>query len=187
MSFHYSKPFESLLGNPIGPARPLTTARVVIVGSGYGGAVAAYRLAATDAGKRDHGVVVLERGREYALGEFPMSMEDLPGCARGVRNGRAQADSGEESLFDLHIGDGVDVLVGSGLGGTSLINANVAYRPTPEMLQREGWPKKLRQEAMDPGSSLMSAFDQVERWLTETNLPDIRTHSISIPAPRRSP
>ena len=46
---------------------------VVVVGSGYGGGVAASRLAR--AGKR---VAVLERGREFVTGEFPAA---FPICA----------------------------------------------------------------------------------------------------------
>ena len=45
---------------------------VVVVGSGYGGGVAASRLAR--AGKR---VAVLERGREFVTGEFPARFPDL--------------------------------------------------------------------------------------------------------------
>jgi len=45
---------------------------VVVVGSGYGGGVAASRLAR--AGKR---VAVLERGREFVTGEFPGRFPEL--------------------------------------------------------------------------------------------------------------
>src|SRR5690606_40377715 len=45
---------------------------VIVVGSGYGGGVAASRLAR--AGKR---VAVLERGREFLTGEFPTRFPDL--------------------------------------------------------------------------------------------------------------
>src|SRR5271168_926667 len=169
MTFYYSQPFETLLADKNPVADVLTTASVLIVGSGYGGAVAAYRLAGTPVKReREHGVLVLERGKEYALGEFPMTMDDLPGHLRAVRNGQAQADAGEENLFDLHIGDGVDVLVGSGLGGTSLINANVALRPPDESFQRPCWPEKIRREVGIPLSPLTEAFKEVERWLTDT-------------------
>lgn len=169
MTFCYSKPFETLLMGKAPRADVLTTARVLIIGSGYGGAVAAYRLSTTTADReREHQVLVLERGKEYALGEFPMTIEDFPTYLRAVRNGQARAEAGEESLFDVHVGVGVDVLVGSGLGGTSLINANVALRPTVESFQRPCWPEKIRQESKIPASALSIAYEEVERWLTST-------------------
>jgi choline dehydrogenase-like flavoprotein len=57
---------------------------VIVIGSGYGGAVAAARFAA--AGMR---VFVLERGREYRPGEFPTDVSTLP---RHLRISRAEAD-----------------------------------------------------------------------------------------------
>jgi choline dehydrogenase-like flavoprotein len=77
---------------------------VVVVGSGYGGGVAASRLAR--AGKR---VAVLERGREFVTGEFPSRFPDLRGemqltgkrmrigsrdrpLRRALRRGHARAD-----------------------------------------------------------------------------------------------
>ena len=59
-------------------ARPLASLQphydVVVVGSGYGGGVAASRLSRM--GKR---VAVLERGREFVTGEFPARFPDLRG------------------------------------------------------------------------------------------------------------
>ena len=55
---------------------------VVIVGSGYGGAIAAD----TFAGRQNEGtsisVCVLERGNEYLPGMFPHGMAELPGHVR---------------------------------------------------------------------------------------------------------
>lgn len=83
MTFYYSQAFETLLAGKNPVTDVLTTARVLIVGSGYGGSVAAYRLArAQSNGERAHNVLVLERGREYALGEFPMTIEELPEIGR---------------------------------------------------------------------------------------------------------
>ena len=39
------------------------------------------------------------------------------------------------------------MLTGSGLGGTSLINANVALDMKPEVLQESEWPKDIRDDA----------------------------------------
>jgi putative NAD(P)-binding protein len=89
---------------------------VVVVGSGYGGAIMAARLAL--AGRR---VCVLERGRELRPGDFPATFWDA------VREVQLQTDSrrwGRQiGLFDLRARRDVNTLVGCGLGGTSLINA----------------------------------------------------------------
>ena len=95
MTFHYSKPFETLFVDKTPAADVLTTASVLIIGSGYGGAVAAYRLSGTPAHReREHRVLVLERGKEYALGEFPMTIEELPTYLRAVREWSGTRGSG---------------------------------------------------------------------------------------------
>ncbi len=110
---------------------------VVVVGSGYGAGVAASRLA-----RAGRNVAVLERGREIAPGDYPKA----PGTAMaemqvtlsktGDRIGNA------DSLYDFRVGDDVNVLLGCGLGGTSLINANVAIEPDTRIFRH--WPKPFR-------------------------------------------
>jgi cholesterol oxidase len=169
MTFHFSQPFESLLEGHRRDSAVLATTQVLIIGTGYGGAVAAYRLSGlSQSTLHQHRIMVLERGKEYALGEFPRSADDLPGFVRAVRRGQARDDAAEDHLFDLRIGEGVDVLVGSGLGGTSLINANVALHPDPDLLQRPCWPPEIRTEASDPNSALSRAYGEVKHWLTST-------------------
>ncbi|MEX2284531.1 MAG: GMC oxidoreductase [Gemmatimonadota bacterium] len=110
---------------------------VVIVGSGYGGAVTASRLAR--AGLR---VCVLERGEEFQPGDFPESpaeslrefQVDLPARKMGSPTG----------LFDFRINPDISVLSGCGLGGTSLINANVAIEPDPRAWLDPIWPEAIR-------------------------------------------
>jgi cholesterol oxidase len=102
---------------------------VLIVGSGYGGSVAAAGLA----GCRDeHGrllrVGVLERGRHWRPGEFPSRFADLPGHIRLARQASGVVH-GHEGLLDVRLGDDVVALVANGLGGGSLINAGVMLEP----------------------------------------------------------
>ena len=120
---------------------------VLVVGSGYGGAVAAMRFA--QAGRR---VYVLERGQEYVAGEFP---NDLSQAGAHVRV-EAAAQTGvsvmgnEDALFDFRIGLRAGALVGNGLGGGSLINAAVGLEPAPQVFRQPSWPTALRREDMSP-------------------------------------
>jgi cholesterol oxidase len=88
----------------------------VIVGSGFGGSVTAYRLA-----KEGIGVCLLERGKPYPPGSF----------ARTPREMRANfwdPSEGLQGMFDIWSFRGIDAVVCSGLGGGSLIYANVFIR-----------------------------------------------------------
>ncbi|MGH9470363.1 MAG: NAD-binding protein, partial [Terriglobia bacterium] len=110
---------------------------VVIVGSGYGAAIAASRLAR--AGQQ---VCVLERGKEFQPGEYPDTLERAlaevqaatPDGHTGVRDG----------LYEFNINDDINVFKGCGLGGTSLVNANVALRAEPRVFDDPRWPDALR-------------------------------------------
>lgn len=141
-----SEPLETLLGEssakPPGPIDPID---VLIVGSGYGGSMAAVTLAGE--GRR---VVLLERGREYALGDFPVDLGEIPRHVRFQRTTDAQPIGYMDALFDLHFGEGMDALVGSGLGGTSLINANVAAEPDADVLADPVWPAAIRMDDLGP-------------------------------------
>ncbi|MGH0256294.1 alpha/beta fold hydrolase [Sinorhizobium meliloti] len=105
----------------------------IVVGSGYGGGVAVSRLARC--GKR---VCLLERGREILPGEFPDRMGE--GMAQFRIRGKGGDFGSRLGLFDLHVGDDIHVLVGNGLGGTSLINANVALQAESGVMADKCWP-----------------------------------------------
>ncbi len=111
----------------------------LIIGSGYGGAVAALRLA--EAG---HPVLLLERGSEFLPGDFPNDVAHLPKFLRAPAwHGRGITGSAF-GLFDWHIGRAVLSLTANGLGGGSLINAGVLFEPDADVLQQEAWPDVLR-------------------------------------------
>jgi cholesterol oxidase len=88
----------------------------IVVGSGFGGSVTAQRMA--EAGRS---VLVLERGKAYPPGSFARS-------PIGFSTNFWDPSEGLQGLFDLWSFSGLDALVSSGLGGGSLIYANVLLR-----------------------------------------------------------
>jgi choline dehydrogenase-like flavoprotein/pimeloyl-ACP methyl ester carboxylesterase len=111
---------------------------VIIVGSGYGGAIAAAELAGcVPKGKKEPiSVCVLERGREYLSGMFPSRLAELPMHIRFSTPNEPKPRGRREGLFDIRLGDHVSAVLANGLGGGSLINAGVMVEPRPDVLQR---------------------------------------------------
>lgn len=132
---------------------------VVVVGSGYGGAVAASRLAR--AGRR---VCVLERGREFRTGEFKSTLRHMYNETQ--LTGRRLRRGSRAALYDFRIGKDLHVLTGCGLGGGSLINAAVALRPDATEFQRGKWPASVAGDGL-----LAPAFERAERMLGVATLP----------------
>ena len=88
----------------------------IVVGSGFGGSVTAYRLA--EAGKR---VLILERGKAYPPGSFSRS-------PYRARESFWDPKRGLLGMYHYWSFKGIDALVSAGLGGGSLIYANVFLR-----------------------------------------------------------
>ena len=144
-----------------GSTAPASHYDAVVVGSGYGAGVAASRLA-----RMGFSVCILERGREYAPGQFPNSLSsatgefqaELPWHRVGSRLG----------LFDLRVNRDISVMVGCGVGGTSLINGNVMLKPDRRILQDASWPRQLRG---DVDSLLQEGYRRAERMLQPISYP----------------
>ena len=124
---------------------------VLIVGSGYGGAVAAARMAgcALEGTDRPARVWVLERGLEYLPGRFPRRFSELPGHVRFSHQDDRPARGRAEGLLDWRLGDQVHVLLANGLGGGSLINAGVMAQPDDAVFA-QGWPHGITAASMAP-------------------------------------
>lgn len=137
---------------------------LLIIGSGYGGAVAAARFAgATEAGRK-LSVWLLERGAEHEPGRFPSRFAELPGHVRFSMQNGGPPSGRELGLLDARIGPDLNLLLANGLGGGSLINANVMVRPEDEVFQ-QGWPSELDAE------SLREGYERAEAMLKPVPLP----------------
>jgi cholesterol oxidase len=118
----------------------------LIIGSGFGGSVAALRLA-----EKGYRVAVLECGRRYADDELPKSLGQL---RRSVWMPRL----GLKGTLRLTAFKDVMILSGSGVGGGSLVYAQTLYRAQPRFF--EEW-RKVSGDAPD----LDAHYDTAERML----------------------
>ncbi len=123
------------LSRPIDQLQPEYDA--VIVGSGYGGSIAAMRFA-----RAGLSVCLLERGKEFQPGDYPSTLSEA------MKEMQIDADNREakkNGLYNFHVSEDISVFHGCGLGGTSLVNANVSIRPEGRVFESEHWPKAIRE------------------------------------------
>lgn len=116
---------------------------VVVIGSGFGGAITAHRL--SQAGRR---VLMLEQGKRWAKDEFPRTI------------GRVSQGFWQEKrapgFVEYRVFKNMDVIQGVGVGGGSLHYFNVHIR-APEAVIRKGFPAPLSREVLDPYYDLVQA------------------------------
>src|SRR4051795_9191926 len=129
---------------------------VVVVGSGFGGSVAALRL--TEKGYR---VAVVEAGRRFADDEFAETSWDL-------RKYLWAPALGCYGIQRIHLLKDVMILAGSGVGGGSLVYANTLYRPLKPFYADQQWS-----HITDWESELAPHYDQASRMLGVVTNPTI--------------
>ncbi len=126
---------------------------VIVIGSGFGGAVTACRLA-----EKGLKVVVLERGRRWEPEDYPRE----PGDAWVWDQDEPHRQNG---WLDLRFLDDMIVAQGAGVGGGSLIYANVVVEPKPELFN-QGWPSEITYDELKP------YYDRVGAMLNIQTIPD---------------
>lgn len=121
----------------------------VIIGSGFGGSIASCRLAKHWPGK----VLLVERGKRYPLGSFPRSPKAMSENFFNLpeENIKRHKKLTEKTLgmFDIRSYNHMDVVQCAGLGGGSLIYANVFLEP-PAHIFDQRWPHNVNLENLKP-------------------------------------
>ena len=126
----------------------------VVVGSGFGGGITACRLA--EQGWR---VCVLERGRRFGPGDFPERLEQAP-----FAFWHPWLNPG--GMFDLRLMKDLSVLTAAGVGGGSLVYANVQLRAPADVFEDARWPAAIDRAELDP------YYDRTEDALQPRATPD---------------
>lgn len=124
------------------------------MGSGFGGAVAACRLAQAGVD-----VAILERGRRFELGSFPRPARAY---LRSVARRHDVTSWQRGGAYDVRPLNDVFVVQAAGYGGGSLIYANVQMRPPPDVFD-EGWPRGYTRARLDPYYDLVAHMLDVSR------------------------
>lgn len=133
------------------PAEVMEKPDAIVIGSGFGGAIAACRLA--ESGRK---VLILERGPRRKPEQFPRLGA---GLSSWLWNSRW------DGFFDLRMFRRIATLTSSGVGGGSHIYANVHLR-APERSFREGWPAGMGPAVLAP------YYERAETMLGVRPLPE---------------
>jgi len=102
---------------------------VIVVGSGFGGSVAALRLT-----EKNYKVLVIEAGREFKDKDYATS-------SWKIRDFLFAPAIGCFGIQRIHMLPDVLVLAGAGVGGGSLVYANTMYEPPEEFFSQGPWAK----------------------------------------------
>ncbi|SDR15106.1 FAD-dependent oxidoreductase [Actinopolyspora saharensis] len=129
---------------------------VVVIGSGFGGSVAALRLV-----EKGYRVAVLEAGRRFADEEFPKTSWDFRRFLWAPRLGCY-------GIQRIHMLRNVLILAGAGVGGGSLVYANTLYRPMKPFFTDSQWA-----HITDWEKELDRHYDQASRMLGVVTNPTV--------------
>ena len=126
---------------------------VIVIGSGFGGAITACRLA--EAGAK---VLILERGQWWTKENFPRKPDDQwLWCEE-----RAEKEHG---WLDLRVYKDMSVAQGAAVGGGSLIYANISAE-APRTSFATGWPAELTYDELKPH------YDRVKKFMNVQKVPN---------------
>lgn len=131
---------------------------VVVIGSGFGGSVAALRAA-----EKGYRVAVMESGRRWKDEDIPKTQWDLPRFLW-------QPEAGMFGIQRIEYLDDVLILSGAGVGGGSHVYANTLYVPPRKFFDAPEWSA-----ITDWADELAPFVDQATRMLGVVRYPYLPT------------
>jgi len=114
---------------------------VVVIGSGFGGAITACRLA-----QAGNSVCILEKGKRWDRLQFPRGPGEVASSTMWNPRGRTAGRGFIEYLTFRNM----DVVQGTGVGGGSLHYFNVHMRPPAFIFDQPSWPKQITLRRLRP-------------------------------------
>jgi len=127
----------------------MQTFDAIVIGSGFGGAVAACRLA-----ERGRSVLVLERGRRWGRTDFPRPRQ---------QHAPWWFDREKTGIYERRRFPNMQVIVAAGVGGGSLIYTNVQKIPPADVFR--AWPEPISLGYLRP------YYERVREMLEPTPIP----------------
>ncbi|HHT0591941.1 TPA: alpha/beta fold hydrolase [Legionella anisa] len=135
---------------------------IVVIGSGYGGSIIASRLA-----RAGQCVCLLEKGKEFQVGEYPNNELDI---LKNLQiSGLPDCCGSPTGLYHIYFDKEISAFVGCGLGGTSLVNANVSLRAEKRVFEDPCWPRELQD---DVPTLLQDGYKYAEEMLKPMPYPE---------------
>lgn len=136
---------------------------VIVIGSGFGGAITACRLA--EAGYK---VLILERGRRWANTNYPRQEGD-------AWTWNHECPERENGWLDLRVFEHMSVAQGAAVGGGSLIYASISCEAPPNVFEVSTWPEEISYVELKPYYDMVAKFMNVQRipenqWPTRMKL-----------------
>lgn len=126
---------------------------VIVIGSGFGGAITGCRLA-----EKGMKVLILERGRRWDVSQYPRKLGDA-----WIFD--ADEPQKQNGWLDMRFFKDMIVAQGAGVGGGSLCYSSVALEANPEIFKR-GWPAEINYAELKP------YYDKVSREMNLQVVPD---------------
>jgi cholesterol oxidase len=137
---------------------------VIVIGSGFGGAITACRLA-----EKGYKVLILERGRRWDKNTYPSKNKDPEAWLWSHAHPERK-----NGWLDFRIFPDMSVMQCAGVGGGSLIYANISVE-APAKVFAAGWPLEITYAELKPYYDIVKSFMNVRQlpsnqWNPRTHL-----------------